>query len=590
MRRIEQNRFIVRSVIKNQHHNNCQLFIIMPQTLTCRITGTPFEVSDREMMIIKRFGVPPPDLCPEERMRRLMAFRNEWKLYRRKCDATGETIVSAYPPDSPFTVYKNSIWWGDSWDATQYGRDFDFNREFFEQFAELQRVVPREGTSVFNCENCEYNSHVRNSKNCYLNSLMTGCENTHYSYWMVNDHNVQDCGWTNNSTLCYDCVNIETCYECVNLQEAKDCSDCHFSFQLLNCHHCLFSANLINAEYRVLNKPVTKEEFETFKAEYLNGSFISYKQAHEKFMEIRQNAVQRAVQLINCEHCTGDHLLDSKNCRNCFDGQQGEDCFNSISISNSKDLSSIYSAGWPHCEMIYMSLVSRDSINIAFCNYSFFSSNLFYCDSTNSSHECFGCVGLRQKRWCILNKQYRKDEYYPMIKKIKEYMMKTRSAGSGQAGEWGQFFPASLSPYAFNETAAIDFFPLTKDQAIAQGFRWSDFEQPVPQVSKLIPSERLPDSIADTPDEILDWAIQSASGGKPFRIIPHELEFYRRMKLPIPRMHPEKRHHARQGLRNPMRLLKRPCTRCAAETLSTIPGERPEKVYCEQCYRAHLYG
>lgn len=554
----------------------------MPQTLFCRITGSPYEVSDREMMIIKRFGAPPPDLCPEERMRRLMAFRNEWKLYRRKCDATGEMIVSAYPPNSPFTVYKNSIWWGDSWDATQYGRDFDFNRGFFEQFAELQRVVPREGTSVFNCENCEYNSHVRNSINCYLNSLMNGSENVHYSYWMATDHDCMDCAWTNNSTLCYDCVNIETCYECVCLQDSKDCSDCHFSFQLLNCHHCLFSANLINAEYRVLNKPVTKEEFDAFKAEYLNGSFNSFRKAYEKFLEIRQNAVHRAVQLINCENCTGDHLLDSKNCLNCFNGQLAEDCFNAISIGDSKDLSTIYSAGWPRCENIYWSVVSCGSTNIGFCNYTFFSSNLFYCDSTNSSHECFGCVGLRQKRWCILNKQYRKDEYYPMIKKIKEHMVKT--------GEWGQFFPPSLSPYAFNETAAIDFFPLNKEEALAQGYHWSDYEQPAPQVTKIIPADRLPDSITDTPDEILDWAIQPATGGKPFRIIPQELAFYRKMKLPIPREHPETRHRDRFQLRNPPHLTKRPCTRCAAETLSTIPVERPEKVYCEQCYRAHLYG
>ena len=41
-------------------------------------------------------------------------------------------------------------------------------------------------------------------------------------------------------------------------------------------------------------------------------------------------------------------------------------------------------------------------------------------------------------------------------------------------GEWGQYFPASLSPFAYNETVANDYFPLTKDEAHDHGFAWYD--------------------------------------------------------------------------------------------------------------------
>jgi hypothetical protein len=189
---------------------------------------------------------------------------------------------------------------------------------------------------------------------------------------------------------------------------------------------------------------------------------------------------------------------------------------------------------------------------------------------------------LRQKKWCILNKQYSKEDYYQTIKRIKEHMIKT--------GEWGKFFPQSLSPYAYNESAAKDFFPLNKEEALQQGFRWSDYQQPMPQVSKTIPTDRLPDTIGETPDDILNFALQPQEGGTPFRIVPQELAFYRKMKLPIPRKSPKMRHKARFALRNPLRLVKRSCDRCAEIILSTIPPDRPEKVYCEQCYRAHLYG
>ena len=35
------------------------------------------------------------------------------------------------------------MWWSDSRDAMDYGRDFDFTRAFSKQFDELMKVVPR---------------------------------------------------------------------------------------------------------------------------------------------------------------------------------------------------------------------------------------------------------------------------------------------------------------------------------------------------------------------------------------------------------------------------------------------------------------
>ena len=78
-----------------------------------------------------------------------------------------------------------------------------------------------------------------------------------------------------------------------------------------------------------------------------------------------------------------------------------------------------------------------------------------YC-AQNVSH-LFGCVGLRNKQYCVLNKQYTKDEYEKLVAKIIEQMQ--------QRGEWGQFFHPALSPFGYNETVAQEYYPSTFEQA-----------------------------------------------------------------------------------------------------------------------------
>lgn len=535
----------------------------MPQTLICRITKKSFGISDKEIAFCERLNMPLPTLSPEERLRLLLATRNEWKLYRRKCDATGKEIISVYPPDSGFKVYNNETWWEDSWNALEYGRDFDFSHGFFEQFAELQKAVPREGTSIFNCENCDYNLHIRQSRNCFLNSLVAKCEDIHYSYWMSNDKDVIDCDYTNDSTLCYWCTDVNNCYNCVVLQESNDCNDCFFSYQLRGCHNCIFCNNLINKEFHVFNKPVGKGEFEMMKTKILDGSASSWHEAYQDFLKLRKEAIHQGVHTLKCENCTGDHIYNCKSCANCFDSFESEDCFNSISLSDSKDVYNAYSAGWQRCEVVYNCCVSRTSTNIAFCTYTWFSANLRYCDSCVSCQDCFGCIGLRHKQYCILNKQYDKPSFDRLKMTIIEHMKKT--------GEYGEFFPPALSPYAYNETAADEFFPLAKEEAQKRGWRWREEE------------------ISSIKDNITNEILACAQCGKNYKIIPQELKFYRNIRLPLPRECPSCRHAERMALRNLPHLWGRKCSKCGNTIKTTYAPERPETIYCEQCYLQTIY-
>jgi hypothetical protein len=154
-----------------------------------------------------------------------------------------------------------------------------------------------------------------------------------------------------------------------------------------------------------------------------------------------------------------------------------------------------------------------------------------------------------------------------------------------KTGEWGEFFPSSMSPFGYNETVAQEYYPLSRSEATKGGvFQWSDYEAPFPKVEKIIPASKLPEDIAKIPDDILNWAIECEVTKRPFRIIKQELEFYRKHNLPIPRRHPDQRHLDRMALRNPRKLFERKCDKCHEVMITTYAPERPEKVYCESCY------
>ena len=158
-----------------------------------------------------------------------------------------------------------------------------------------------------------------------------------------------------------------------------------------------------------------------------------------------------------------------------------------------------------------------------------------------------------------------------------------------KTGEWGEFFPASISPFGYNETVAQEYFPLSKEEALKQGFNWSDYEAPFPKVDKTIPGEKLPDDIGKIPDDVLNWAILCEVTKKPFKIIKQELDFYRKHNIPLPKRHPDERHLDRMKLRNPRHIFNRKCDKCHTEMQTTYAPDRPEKVYCESCYNKEVY-
>ena len=575
-----------------------QLYIIMIETIvetkTCKHCWISFTITNMDLEFYnkvspvlwwKKFLIPTPTFCPDCRQQRRLSRRNERKLYKRNCDATGKQIISIHSPNKPYKVYDQNIWRSDSRDAMEYEQVFNFNRPFFEQFNELFNKTPKASLSNTGSENSEYVNYSRSLKNCYICFGLGLSENCCYIQTWRELKDCLDCSFVTWCQNCYQLLDSNWCFNAFYSQCCSKSNNVSYCYDIENCSFCTFCVWVVNKSYCILNQQYTKEEY-----------FQKLKETHENkdkynklFRDIYLKIPRKFGQFIQSENCTWNVLLWSKNSKGCFDCINLEDCkYTSAGISKyTYDGTSINA--WS--ELIYesqgawwfKSIFISDSMDLTesiYCNQCFNSSNLFWC------------IWLRHKQYCILNKQYIKEEYEKLVPQIIEYIQKS--------WERWEFFPWSISPFWYNETISHEYFPYTKEQALSKWYKRMDKEFPVniPENAQTINAQDLPDikeidangMSPATGGNILNKVIICEETGKPFRIAKAELEFYRKHNLPLPHKHPDQRHLERMQLRNPRKLRNRECSKCGADIKTTYAPERPEIIYCEECYKHEIYG
>ncbi len=573
----------------------------------CKHCNLSFDITDKDLEFYEKvspvfwwqkYNIPSPALCPDCRQQRRLSFRNERKLYKRKCDLTWKNIISIYSPDKSYKVYDNEAWWGDKWNAMDYGKEFDFSKNFFEQFNELMVKVPVASIISSYCENSAYCNFTASSKNCYYVFACNLSENC--LYW----RNIRRC---NNCMDCLQIIDSENCYWLTiwawnyNTHLSYHvfwCRDSMYLWYCDGCNNCFCSTNLKNKEYYIFNKPHSKEEYNNFIKNLSSSDILKYKNDYEKLIS---KSVHRSKSMLNNDwFCSDDFIRNSSNVLNSFNISDSNNLKYCTELESTNDCIDCDIWVWEWNTYCYEStaiprnnnknifiVISVDSSNIMYSSYCYWCSNLF------------GCIWLRDKSYCILNKQYTKEQYEELVPKIIEHII--------ASWEWWEFFPGSISPFGYNETIANEFFPISPPLAppyqggelekvpplirgrLGGGFNWSTYEAPFPKVDKIISANKLPDDIFQIPDDILNWAIECEVTKKPFKIISQELEFYRKYNLPIPKRHPDIRHLDRMTLRNPRRLYDRKCDKCWKDMKTTYNPDRLEIVYCEECYNKTMY-
>ncbi len=590
---------------------------------TCKRTGKEFPIFQWDIDMLeklspviagKRYPLPLPTLCPEARQQLRYLFINYYHLYRNVCGLTGKPIISRFAPESEVKVFTNEARASDAWEYTDYAIDYT-GGNVFTPIEKLIHTTPYQDLiwSFSNLEhNAQYTNYTADVVNCYFLFDSNTTENSCYCTKSHDCSKVFDCLNIVDSQECYGCVDVKWLYKCTHCYDCSECNNCAYLIDCHGCNYCLFSTNLQQKQYYIFNAPVSKEEYEKAFQELQNNGY----HPAAWWKHIQEKSIRKNLHLLHSEHSIGENIRFSDNIfcsTNTMNSQEMRYC---DAMESSQDCLDVDSYGHESFLMYNSTQVGRYSQHIRCSSIIGKGENLLYCIETKKSKNCFGCVNIKEKEYCIFNKQYTKEEYETLVPQLIQQMQ--------DDNQWGEFFPTDFSLLPYNDSATYDYYPIKeimyswKTEEINLHGIWSvEILDPkkfisdawlhiwetrlkikrrtgikevnIPDSIKLLKASTLPMSIDDVSDDILQQAIVCEISGRPFRIMPLELDFYRKHHLPLPHKHPDIRREERIQQRPGRELYLRNCDKCGVEMLSIYPSDYQGKVYCEECYNKEIY-
>src|SRR3989338_6513758 len=295
------------------------------------------------------------------------------------------------------------------------------------------------------------------SKNCFDNSHITKCERCYGSFWIRNSHRAHF------STRSMDNVSVWFCFG---------------SKGLTDCFGCV---NLMNKSYHIFNQPYSKEEYKRRIEEMKLNTWSGLQKAREEAIAFSKQFPYACLNGVFNDGVTGEYISESKNVHYGYLVNGGKDLkyvqyLQVRGAENSYDLTiwgETHTLAYETCQS---GMGVSNSHFLKSCWAEIVDSE--YCMDCRGISNCFGCVGLQKKQYCIFNKQYSKEEYRVLREKIIGQMNAMPYADKkGRVYKYGEFFPAEFAPFEYNVSLAQEHFPLTKEEAIAQGYSWNRSEE-----------------------------------------------------------------------------------------------------------------
>ena len=555
--------------------------------------GEPdFDHTNQERRFLDEFGIDPESMvfCRQCREMRRLAWRNERNLFKRKCDHSGKEIWTTYPQNSPFKIFDKDIWWGDQWEGLDNGRDFDFNRPFFQQFYEMMLEVPRPSLVQAKNTNSHFSNDANNNNDCYQVFTSDDNVNCHYGSF-INCKDCMDCEDLHHCELCYDSIYANTCNYMIGSDHCVNCSNIYFCSNLVNCHNCIFCFGLRDRKNCIFNTEVSPDVFVNFILQRQLFRRRSYGKANEMFHMLLETVPRRYMYLLKTDNSSGDWLLDCKDCENCYFIDNGVACSNCGLGLDIRDCMDCWAVAYGSQKSMENQTCLRGGFNMV-ANFSNDCSSCLYIDNCQNCQDCFGCIGLKNKKHCIFNKQYSTEEYETLKAKLIEHLKKTK--------EWAQFFPFWMSTFPYNTTVADFYYPNKAEEYQAllkvseelwppgekyqRDYLWMTQEEREKEEEKVVSP---PDSLFEVKknEEVLSAVYTDAVKQDPYKIMGRELAFYQKMKMPLPDRSFRTRYRERLKRYNPRKLHARQCQRCRKDLDTTFPPDSPYIVFCEECFR-----
>lgn len=545
---------------------------LKPHTRVCTETGESFEITARDIEMLKLLRVPPPTKVWWVYIRRMRTYMAGIDLFRRTMPG-GENVISMYDAESSALIVPTAYWHSDSFDPMQFGMKLDPARPFFETWKELSDSVPRpaiiqDPKSV----NSEWSVYSIAYKNCY--QCGTGAENEDCLY--------ADMGWKDKHCSgitsctgcewCIDCVLCQNCSRAVSCEGCESCTDVTFCLACKNCTDCFGCTNLRNKKFCFFNEQLTEEEYRKRLADIdLSDSRIFEEWKTRILNTVWKTAFRRTGSQLRSENVFGDDIAD---CRDVV----GITLFNSerlyygFGVLRGKD--SMYFSSGVDIERCFMTARTDKAYQNRMTNSCENCIDVEYSELLTSCENCFGCIGLRHKKFCIFNTQYTEEEYWPLVDAIKTAML--------ERGEYGDFFPYVLAPFAYNTSMADLLYPMEKTDALALGSRWYEFSEEMKTAAS--PVSEVPHRLAATTDDILNKKFRCSVTGRAFAYVRPEIDLYRELGVALPRVHPNHLRAQRARQMHPSILHRRTCDVCGKMVMTRIPPSVTAPLYCQEDY------
>ena len=328
----------------------------------------------------------------------------------------------------------------------------DYNWDFFCNFLDIQKNIPIPCTRQYWTNiNSQYTDTNANIENWLFVRCSTNSKNILYSYVIKNTQNVLNSikiqWWEWNI---YSSYSINDSFNIFYSKCIDSSSNIWFSYNIIWCSECILCNNIQNSSFMIKNIQFKKKQYFIEKEKYLKNKLdfenLLYNIWWLNFKNINSKNIENVI--------WWTHII---NWRNAFI------VWNPIWTEN------IFDTIWTWTLWNYYACADCgvNSENV-FCSIAIVLSNrIYYSYFLESCSFCLGCIWLKNKSYCILNKQYSKEEWYILADRIFAQM----------DNDWilWDFFPWSLNPFYFNDTMAYlidDSF--TKEEVEKEGYMWRE--------------------------------------------------------------------------------------------------------------------
>lgn len=546
--------------------------------MQCTSCSIDFEFYPKEKEFYLKNEIVEPKKCFRCRLQQRLAFWPYGIFRKRKCDATGVSMITTFPEESRFPVYKSDYWFKDEWDAPE--RSIDWERPFFDQLYELQCKTPHVHSLRRNAYNSDYCDDIYECKNCYLCRSMAECEDCYYCYRFLYCKDSMDLTYCYNMERSYESSYSFRGFDVRFSFNTQDCRDSWFLFDCRGCSNCFMCWNLRQKQYCILNKQYSKENYEEELKKYNLKSRKKLEEFYTYFYsKICEEAIHKVNFNVNDLNSNGDFLNNCKECKDSFFLEDSEDTYYAFRGLKEKDCYD--TVGLYDGELTYNTCQVAALYGCKVAVYCDNCKNCEYIDQCWNCHDCFGCVGLKNRRYCIFNKQYKEDEYKELVVRLRKKMI--------EGGIYGDFFPLKFAYQGYNMSLAPFYFPLKQEEIQEIGALYEEVRE-LGKEGFFV--NELSDDAEDVDEGYMNKPILSSTGNERWSLIKQEIDFYKKMKLPYPLLAPEERNK-RRFLQFPKIFMhERDCIKCGKQIATTYESSAnggPKKVYCRECYLKEVY-